>query len=559
MPHGNIQQQDASKLNPHGGSVVSGNKFQPSNEYYTINADPTVIQLDTGLDDSNLTSFALQQLSQNNLWYPQNEYDLQSSELNRPPMLSQIASQVGLGSLVNFQNTVLGRFIGLAPKTPMIEIANSRLVLEFSRRVTGNLTKNLLPTINLGGFIAGKLGLGKQEPLIRPAQEFIITKLPSGERDTAYYVSLFTGFESNKNPLEDKIDNKELIERTGSGQISLLKQNLEQNIFRPSDTGDGVGGFLSKILKNSKIGKFLGIKQNQTENTQKTPPSSYDPENYQSSDANNKYVLGDIEFDGLGKSLPPTQTLAGALDFPTETQVDDYFKQTIDDSLLLSSDERKGWREREKSERNLDTPAVKRGLLGFTQAIVDSGHAIGKKINQSTGKFEVFDPITSSGKKPLAKGRNLVQDIDGKKVFCRSWIKTDQYDQYKKLIRHEKHYLKSDGNLSDLETYSVLNNIGMPRIHPVFTENTKSLKPMMFSIENLAWDKENSNNLPKYEQGPNDGRIMWFPPYGIEIDENITANWEKNSFIGRGEPVYTYNDSERTLNFQFKLIVDYPP
>ena len=195
MPHDSQIQQDSTKLNPHGSSILNINKFQQDKEYYsTINPDPTVVQIQSGLDDSNLTSLATQQLSKNNLWKPTNEYDLQSMEMDRPAMLSSVASQIGLGNLVNFQNTILGRFIGVEPKTPMIEIANSRLVLEFTRRVGSQLAKNLLPTINIGGFLLGKLGLGKEEPLIRPAQEYIITKLPFGERDTAYYVGLFTGF-----------------------------------------------------------------------------------------------------------------------------------------------------------------------------------------------------------------------------------------------------------------------------------------------------------------------------------------------------------------------------
>ena len=541
MPHANIQQQDALKLNPHGGSIIYGNKFSSDNEYYSIiNADPTIVQIQSGIDDSNLTSFAQQQLSQNNLYFPSNEYDLQSMELNMPPMLSQVASQVGLGTLVNFQNTVLGRFIGLGPKTPMIEIANSRLALEFSRRVAGSLAKNLLPTINLGGFVAGKLGLGKDEPLIRPAKEFIITKLPFGERDTAYYVGLFTGFESNKNPLEDKIDNKELIERTGSGQISLLKQNLEQNIFRPGDTGDGVGGFLTKIIK--KINKFFSPKQEEKEK-EETLKFGYNIDDYKGTDikADGTPLTG--KYKGLGETLLPQQDLDNALRFPTEREVDNFF-----------TDEQ-GWKEGREEEK------LKRGLLRFTQAIVNSGHAVGKRINQDNyGWLDKDGTIISKGTniiKNATKPLSSKDKNDRSSVFCRSWIKTDQYDQYKKLIRHEKHYLKSEGNLSDLKTHSVLNNIGMPRIYPV-SVTKENLKPMMFSIENLAWGEEDSDKLPKCEQGPNFGRIMWFPPYEIEIDENITASWEKTDFIGRGEPVYTYNNSERTLNFQFKLIMDYP-
>ena len=72
----------------------------------------------------------------------------------------------------------------------------------------------------------------------------------------------------------------------------------------------------------------------------------------------------------------------------------------------------------------------------------------------------------------------------------------------------------------------------------------------MFSIENLAW-KGNQQNLLPVEQGPGDttikdtrGRIMWFPPYNIQFSESTSVNWESTNFIGRGEPVYTYNNTE---------------
>jgi hypothetical protein len=85
----------------------------------------------------------------------------------------------------------------------------------------------------------------------------------------------------------------------------------------------------------------------------------------------------------------------------------------------------------------------------------------------------------------------------------------------------------------------------------------------MFSIENLAWNENFANLLP-VEQGPGDlttnkrGRIMWFPPYNIQFSENTAVSWESNNFIGRGEPVYTYNNTERSGNLSFSIVVDHP-
>ena len=84
----------------------------------------------------------------------------------------------------------------------------------------------------------------------------------------------------------------------------------------------------------------------------------------------------------------------------------------------------------------------------------------------------------------------------------------------------------------------------------------------MFSIENLAWkdyDPYSFEQALSWEQrGPFGGRIMWFPPYGIEINETSTAKWNSNEFIGRGEPVYTYVNSERKGNLSFIMLTDHP-
>ena len=51
---------------------------------------------------------------------------------------------------------------------------------------------------------------------------------------------------------------------------------------------------------------------------------------------------------------------------------------------------------------------------------------------------------------------------------------------------------------------------------------------------------------------------MWFPPYELVFDENVSATWTKTEFIGRGEPLYTYNSTTRTGQLRFKMIVDHP-
>ena len=90
-------------------------------------------------------------------------------------------------------------------------------------------------------------------------------------------------------------------------------------------------------------------------------------------------------------------------------------------------------------------------------------------------------------------------------------------------------------------------------------------KKCMFSIENLAWrdDKSVKSEFDAYglspeQKGPLGGRIMWFPPYGLTFNENVNVKWNSNEFIGRGENVYTYTNTERSGTLNFTLLIDHP-
>lgn len=113
--------------------------------------------------------------------------------------------------------------------------------------------------------------------------------------------------------------------------------------------------------------------------------------------------------------------------------------------------------------------------------------------------------------------------------------------------------------------YSVLNDNGFVNIAPKYdSEQDKKIhaKQCMFSIENLAWkgyDPYSFERALSWEQrGPMGGRIMWFPPYGIQFNETTQVNWTNHTFIGRGEDVYTYTNTIRSGNLSFLMVVDHP-
>lgn len=135
-----------------------------------------------------------------------------------------------------------------------------------------------------------------------------------------------------------------------------------------------------------------------------------------------------------------------------------------------------------------------------------------------------------------------------------------------------------------LDRMGVLNSVnGLPNIAPFVREDSTStkgwvdflggrrtaVKNCMFSIENLAWkgmfpntDKGTKTfdeyGLSPEQKGPLGGRIMWFPPYDIKFSESVSINWNSTNFIGRGESIYTYSNTERSGTLSFKMLIDHP-
>lgn len=106
---------------------------------------------------------------------------------------------------------------------------------------------------------------------------------------------------------------------------------------------------------------------------------------------------------------------------------------------------------------------------------------------------------------------------------------------------------------------------GLINFAPMFDEDGQKkihTRDCMFSIENLAWKDfspyDFETALSWEQRGPNGGRIMWFPPYGLTFNETTQAQWQSHQFIGRGEDVYTYTNTVRSGNLSFLLVVDHP-
>ena len=228
-------------------------------------------------------------------------------------------------------------------------------------------------------------------------------------------------------------------------------------------------------------------------------------------------------------------------------------------------------------------------LLEKTNKLFTS-HKIGSLINRfHSDATDLNSDVISSydNNFGLSRGRNLIKKkYEGKQIgdgstgydnpYCRVWTAHRQYSKLKDRIRP---FVNEDGDpISIAETQSnygnlrpfngntrlsensVLKSDGYLRISPSYDNKGEYLncQKYMFSIENLAWKDIGTGALTTEQRGPKGGRIMWFPPYNLKFSENVNVNWNANSFIGRGEEIYTYTNTIRSGTLDFTLLIDHP-
>ncbi|KAA6344640.1 hypothetical protein EZS27_007730, partial [termite gut metagenome] len=243
-------------------------------------------------------------------------------------------------------------------------------------------------------------------------------------------------------------------------------------------------------------------------------------------------------------------------------------------------------------ENNLNDSVSDRDFLNENSMLVKvkkmfNNHKIDTLISRfhTDGKYQGRE----STKYGYSHGNNLLtkqaeEGINTNKIngydnpYCRVWTHYHQYDSLSKLIRpfsndgkpvsigelqKDWDFSRSKDGIKRLDNMTVLNKNGFINMVPTSEEGDKiDTKNCMFSIENLAWKGYDNyafeKALSKEQRGPFGGRIMNFIPYGITFNENLTANWNNDTFIGRGEDVFSYINSDRSGNLSFQMVVDSP-
>lgn len=218
---------------------------------------------------------------------------------------------------------------------------------------------------------------------------------------------------------------------------------------------------------------------------------------------------------------------------------------------------------------------TKGSLLDNTQKLINSADEVTgiRRLQHVGNAIDQVSKVFHDGTRELTKGSRVIayKDQNGQIVgqeYCRVFTKDTPYYSMADLQ-------KGDGITTSGRrfSYSVLDNTYNLNIAPnrgVDSTNltgndfsSEGVKKYMFSLENLAWRTSRKKgftyqDLPHCERGPNGGRIMWFPPYDMKVSEQNSANWNTNEFLGRPEPIYTYNNTTRQGSLSWKIVVDHP-
>ena len=523
-------------INSIGSQLDYLGSFTPSADRGSLGLISILTGDDNGEGDTEMVSIARAQLR--GMALETMGVKLQESTLGRINALDAINDPTALEGLLTGREKIIERDYQITvPGNPITRAA------EYFARVSGTqLPVSYIP----GNFFEENIEKGKVEGFLDKA-------------GSAIGQVLNLDFNSHKKSYSQK-----LLQYTSGGQKSRLFKSVNYNKYQPN-FDSSVGGVVNNVV--GFIQGLVGL--DPTDGAFYFGSPEVDPgtiSNYDSQSNSQKafMVSGPSKMVKMFEGDTPLNTypqsgrtyLNGTSPSNTETQFiwlgdDDVVRGTIDGVSVQSN----------KKTIKEDS------ILGFTQKMVQDASALegearlkhpGTVISNVAYKYH-------DGYKVISKGNAVLGEDDD---FCRVWTKDYGYDRYGRMVR-----FKGIQNTQRRIPGSVIRSQMMLNIGPTSddsgpinfgkdlsnTEEKKNLGKYMFSIENLAW--VGSSKLierPICEQGPNDGRIMWFPPYDLKYTDDNRASWTTHTFLGRPEPVYTYNNSERSGTISFKVVVDHP-
>jgi hypothetical protein len=501
-------------------------------------------------------------------------------------------------------------------------VARERRVEELENRIKLNFVEDTVGKINLDplGLLGGQSLFTPNYTITRPksflgkAAEFT-ANLAGFNVPTSIIPGSKTTTQLGSNAFQD-----DLLDYTGKGQRDLLYANVYSSKYTPELLTTGfdpenedsskllgkVGDFFRDLGKQNgdnylkisqdttqenqtfaqKVGNFVNdlFSPNAEKSLIPTPETDVNPSDpivnmgldgkypaVDGLDDNSRFNNKDLDnpayfIEGAEVDYYPNNTTMRPSLFDNDDVNSSFSHQTPSANALFD------WRDRDRTVAN-------RGLVKFTQDMINNAEANGHRGGAKyIGRFNSNSNLVQA-EKDIGDGNvisvpkhsnvsmgNLVRDAEDD-YYCRSWSTRNPYQNRYDLIRNNTLYRNKFIN-----GMSVLEDGGHVKIAPYSNEGAAAsnlqgttfnadpeVKRYMFSIENLAWtDAPEKIGLDSCELGPNGGRIMWFPPYDINFTDNTSVSWESTVFLGRAEPIYTYNHTDRKGTLSFSVITDHP-
>ena len=389
--------------------------------------------------------------------------------------------------------------------------------------------------------------------------------------------NLFGNLLSQKSPSQLFLDN------TGGGQKSQLYFNLRFNRYSPDYNKGAIGEILdgatkitNDILDNpTKGGYYVGSKK--TDASRIDGPAGEIPINpfnqevqsivYGPDKLAKDFEGEDLKFKfGLaGRGLYDDGGLDGGLVWTSPKYNNPGYKAKIGGDQGSQDPEYNLVKSRLEQDLSQGYDFKQSSILDQTQRLLDSTPGGGKRLSHVGNAINQLSKVFNDGYKEITKGSKVISytnrnGIEVGNEYCRVFTKDTPYYTFADLQ-------KTDGNIRKF-TYSVLDSTYNLNIAPLKNPGSTNIvnnkvKKYMFSIENLAWRTSNRaglrvEDLPDCEKGPNGGRVMWFPPYDLSFNEQTTPHFSDTNFLGRPEPIYTYQNTKRTGSLSWKIVVDHP-
>jgi hypothetical protein len=489
-----------------------------------------------------------------------------------------ISNAGGLATNYDVRSSLVGRVLGATgtiKDTNIGRIGGQQLALALANNAAFNVQQEILGKLNLQDNV---LSLIKGDGLAGFRPNYQITVPSSGFGKLLSGTASILGFTlprsfisdegsifSSENGTNENIARANaLLVNTGKGQLKALIQNANANLF-------GTGGYDSPETQPFRSGYAPGYRNN----------------------SGKKQINGDNIYaytNGEGNLINPLASDDGLipnLSFKAAARIEssgfkgdenygpkggkDYSESTIKQVGFTWTS---GNGDSVNSIPEYDIlEGSKKSLLVKTQKLFSSVGMLNMVTAKGDSKTEASQIQTTNGggmskgsavlkKELFTNGIYNEKKASPSNTYARAWTTLDRYDKVSKLIRHSGLYDKPDVPYRNQIQGSVLDDNGFVKITP-YINVVENPKKFMFSIENLAWNDSYFNLLP-CERGSGDlltgkkGRIMWFPPYDIQFNESSSVDWDSNKFIGRGEPVYTYSNTDRSGTLSFKIVVDHP-